>query len=166
MLIIAEVAANLSGIEPRKPKSKPRRWYTVAETAAITGLSPWTLRTYTRRTDLVRGADFYVHHWAYARRRLYFTPRGIDRLIHRRYRCGAFQPLSKAERYVAELPWSYDGKSIEEKRQRLNQIIRLMFRQYMIQPCAVPNCPCMIHRLGVPQAAEVYEVFPPGGRKK
>jgi hypothetical protein len=38
---------------------------------------------------------------------------------------------------------------------RLRDTINLVVREYRNHPCAVPNCPCMVHRLGLPQADEI-----------
>jgi hypothetical protein len=40
-------------------------------------------------------------------------------------------------------------------RQRLKQNIRHVILEYPEHPCALPNCPCMVHRLGLPQADEI-----------
>jgi hypothetical protein len=42
---------------------------------------------------------------------------------------------------------------------RLKQAITFEFRKYLEHPCAVPNCSCIVHRLGVPQADVVVEVM-------
>ena len=60
------------------------------EAAEKVGLTPTTLSDYTRagRTDLVRGVDFIIKRWKgpFQRRRLYFTDRGLRRLLARDYR--------------------------------------------------------------------------------
>jgi hypothetical protein len=28
----------------------------------------------------------------------------------------------------------------------------MVVQKYLLHPCAVANCPCMVHRLGLPQA--------------
>jgi hypothetical protein len=38
---------------------------------------------------------------------------------------------------------------------RIRDTINLVIRRYKETPCAVPNCPCMVHRLGLPQADEI-----------
>jgi hypothetical protein len=41
------------------------------------------------------------------------------------------------------------------RRKRLRQTIHHAILEYVDKPCAVPNCPCMVHRLGLPQADEI-----------
>ena len=38
---------------------------------------------------------------------------------------------------------------------RLRDTINLVIHEYRNHPCEVPNCPCMVHRLGLPQADEM-----------
>lgn len=41
----------------------------------------------------------------------------------------------------------------------LKQAVVDGYRKYLERPCAVPNCPCIIHRLGMPQPDVVAEVM-------
>jgi hypothetical protein len=43
--------------------------------------------------------------------------------------------------------------------ERLKQTIRHVILEYPEHPCAVPNCPCMVHRLGLPQADVVVQTL-------
>jgi hypothetical protein len=78
--------------------------YDRLETAEMVGLAPQTLANYTRPgySDLIRGADFVVRritHGLYLRRKLYFTDRGLARLLARDYkvfRPGEPSPAQKA----------------------------------------------------------------------
>jgi hypothetical protein len=40
---------------------------------------------------------------------------------------------------------------ISQRRMRLKAATQQAFRAYLDRPCAVPNCPCVIHRQGPPQ---------------
>ena len=53
------------------------------------------------------------------------------------------------------VPPRYNGTSMEEALARIRDTINLVIREYGKHPCAVPSCPCMVHRLGLPQ---VYEI--------
>jgi hypothetical protein len=44
--------------------------------------------------------------------------------------------------------------SPQERRMWLKQAVAVASREYLEHPCAVPDCPCMTHRLGLPQADE------------
>jgi hypothetical protein len=37
----------------------------------------------------------------------------------------------------------------------IHTVIRHEILEYADNPCAVPNCPCMVDRLGLPQAAKI-----------
>jgi len=49
------------------------------------------------------------------------------------------------------------------RRGLLKQTIYLLMREYPNTPCAVLSCPCIVHRLGMPQAPEIFEHLPPPG---
>jgi len=49
--------------------------------------------------------------------------------------------------------------SPQERRVRLKTDAFALVRRYLETPCAVPNCPCMVHRLGLPQVDVVVEVM-------
>lgn len=129
--------------------------YSLADTAELCGLSPTTLQKYTQGfSDLVRGEDFYVHRYSLNRRRLYFTPRGLYRLRSRSYstfrRLHVIPPIS----FTPAIPWRYNGNNHQELNQRLRNRVILTLSRYKDNPCAVPNCPCVTHKLGLPQADE------------
>jgi hypothetical protein len=136
----------------------PRERYTVQEASDLTGLAVSTLKQYPFTTDLVRGEDFYVHRFARFRRRTYWTARGIARLKTRSYRVDK-QYREASFHARLPLPRRYDGTSVQEIAARLFQRIRLALYAYKDSPCAVPNCPCMTHRLGLPQADEIAAVM-------
>ena len=48
---------------------------------------------------------------------------------------------------------------MEEALARIRDTINLVIREYRKHPCAVPNCPCMVHRLGLPQADEMASML-------
>ena len=126
------------------------------------GLSPTTLQNYTSRgkSDLIRGLDFFVRRTSPYRRQLMFTERGLRRLQARAYR--VFSEVLAPSRQTV---WNGQERlppiqgSHQERRMRLKQAIATGIRDYLRTPCAVPNCPCMIHRLGVPQIGVVVEVM-------
>lgn len=134
--------------------------YTVQETADSTGLSVQTLRKYTScgMTDLVRGEDYYIHRFAHFRKRLYFTHRGLARLKTRSYRVSRQPRPSSRQQFGFMIPPRYNGSCMEEALARLRDTINLVIWEYRNHPCAVPNCPCMIHRLGLPQADEIAQL--------
>ena len=42
---------------------------------------------------------------------------------------------------------------------RIRDTINLVIREHRNHPCAVSNCPCMVHRLGLPQADEIASML-------
>jgi hypothetical protein len=135
--------------------------YTVQETADAAGLGVETLRKYTScgMTDLVRGEDFYVSRFAHYRRRLYLTTRGLARLRIRSYRVTRQPQPSSGPQFGFMVPPRYNGASMEEQLARIRDTINLIIREYRNHPCAVPNSPCMTHRLGLPQADELASML-------
>lgn len=137
---------------------------TVAEAAQSVGLAVSTLRSYLKagRSDLVRGLDFYCHRYALNRHRNYITPRGLHRLRVGAYR--AFAPNYSGPVYDASwhgsrgIPPRYEGSSAGEQSQRLKSRIFLASLDYEKSPCALANCPCIVHRLGMPQADELAQI--------
>ena len=136
-----------------------QRNFTTQEASDLTGLSCATLQAYAAggKSDLIRGEDFYIHRFAKFRKRLYFTRRGIQRLklrAYRVYRCSQ-RPVPRSELGLA-IPRRYMGSSLDEAVGRLTSTVSQVIIKYMREsPCAVPNCPCMTHRLGLPQADEI-----------
>jgi hypothetical protein len=142
--------------------------------AGILGLSPITLSNYTRLgySDLVRGVDYFVRYWQegpYHRRKLFFTEQGLHRLKIRAYRVFRPGPSSPSQRAFIDrmdatvrLPRREDRSrrippgrhSLAANRLVREQVARVM-REYLEHPCAVPTCPCMTHRLGLPTLAEL-----------
>jgi hypothetical protein len=124
------------------PRSRP---VSINDAANLAGLSVSTLRTYTQagRSDLIRGLDFYVHRQG-VRRRLYFTARGLSRLLSRNYRSESPSQRINPRAYNLEqfgLPPRYEGSSAQERRQRVQQMIYIAFMKYKTHPCAVPWLP-------------------------
>jgi hypothetical protein len=89
-----------------------------------------------------------------------FTERGLRRFQFHRYRVFG-EVLAPSRRTIwngrERLP-PIQG-SPQERRMRLKQAITVGIRDYLKNPCAVPNCPGLIHRLGVPQIDVVVEVM-------
>jgi hypothetical protein len=136
--------------------------YGLREVSEAVGLSPITLRSYTSRgkSDLVRGVDFIVRRTSPYRRQLMITERGLLRLQARAYRVSG-EPLAPSRQLIwngREKPPPIKG-SPQERRMRLKQAVAVVSRQYLEHPCAVPSCPCIVHRLGLPQADVVAEVM-------
>ena len=119
-------------------------WWTKA------GLAPVTLQSYTSRgkADLVRGEDFFVRRTSPYRRQLMFTKRGLLRLRLRAYRVyrdgGHTLTAMPPEARPVNLRTDFCHS---ERRSRLKAAVHQSFRNYLEHPCAVPNCPCMTHRL-------------------
>lgn len=136
-----------------------RKYFTIDEVSALTGLTVHTLRAYLYCTDLVRGEDYYIQRFARFRRKTFWTQRGLARLRSRSYR--VFRGHIKKSHIVTYegLPGHYGGSSIEEQVARLTNTMRIVFTKYRESPCAVPNCPCMTHRLGLPQADEIARIM-------
>ncbi len=136
--------------------------YDVHEMSEVAGLSVSTLQSYTsrRKSDLVRGLDYFVRRTSPTRRQLMFTYRGALRLVTRDYRLFAD---SKAP--SRQFAWNGEERvvplqgSSQERRMRLKSNIATAARQYLERPCTVPGCPCIVHRLGMPQADIVAEVM-------
>jgi len=159
------------------------------EAAEKVGLTPTTLSDYTRagRTDLVRGDDFIVKRWQkgpFQRRRLYFTDRGLRRLLAHDYRvydqkrdpaAPSHQTSDRArvlENLKARLSTLTAARakhaklygerySPQEERLRLRSSIHDAVREYERQPCALPGCRCICHLHGVPQSDVVAELVGP-----
>jgi hypothetical protein len=93
--------------------------------------------------------------------------RGLLRLRLRKYQVFA-ETLAPSRQTV----WNGQERlppikgSPQEQRMRLKQAIIVGIRAYIKTPSAVPNCPCMIHRLGVPQAGEIFEHLPPARNER
>ena len=139
------------------------------EAADLVGLSPITLANYTRAgySDLARGLDYFVRSWQqgpYHRRKLFFTERGLRRLVlktYRVYRPGS--PSSSQQEFIDRMDatvrmpskkYRPGGVPVGTHRLAINRRVRdeiaTAMREYLERPCAVPNCPCMSHRLGLP----------------
>jgi hypothetical protein len=44
---------------------------------------------------------------------------------------------------------------------RLKQAVAVASRSYLQHPCAVPDCPCIVHKLGFPQADTIVMTLSP-----
>jgi len=142
--------------------------------AEIAGLSPITLTNYTRSgySNLVRGLDYFVRYWhqgPHFRRKLFFTERGLRRLLLRAYRVNRPGFLSSSQQAFIDrmdatvrLPRKEDRPGrvptgrhpLATNRWVRDQVAGIM-REYLEHPCAVPDCPCMTHRLGLSPLADL-----------
>ena len=92
-----------------------------------------------------------------------FTERGLKRLALRAYRTysNGAAPSRQAIWHPATglkaLP-PIKGTP-QERRARLRQNIAVGWRSYVVHPCALPNCPCIVHQLGLPQIEEVMAIM-------
>ncbi len=138
----------------------PRERYTVQEASDLTGLAVSTLKQYPFTTDLVRGEDFYVSRYARFRRKTWWTARGLARLKTRSYRVSSVYRQAPVYRFDDTLlPRRDVDCTVQEAVAKLINRVNLAFNRYKASPCAVPNCPCMTHRLGLPQADEIAAVM-------
>jgi hypothetical protein len=140
--------------------------YSADEAAAASGLSPTTIRNYTSRgmSDLLRGTDFIVKRRNQYHKDLRITDAGLQRLVLRQYRTCAprpyrVNPIKFARVGLSISPWK------SEKVQQFRALFHQVMRDYEATPCAVAGCPCIIHRLGVPQIEVMLEVFAPRQKK-
>lgn len=148
---------------------------TVAE---MVGLSPVTLTNYTRvgYTDLEYGKDYFIQAWKkgpYFRRSLRFTERGVTRLAMR-----AYKVYDKKNRIPGSRPRDFAGydrfnrefienmgetrgvrmpqSDFAARRKVREQMTAVLAEAYLkAGGCAVPNCPCASHRLGLPQTDQL-----------
>ena len=138
--------------------------YDVEEVASKVGLSPVTIRYYLKPygSDLVRGKDYVLWRYAAGRRRFRVTDRGLERLALGQYRAWSW---SAGHRPTPAKPKDYGTPRLKltgPRAERLGYLQAAMFhavRRYLETPCAVPNCPCIIHKLGVPQADVVQVIM-------
>jgi hypothetical protein len=88
------------------------------------------------------------------------TERGLARLQMRSYR--VFRDGGRA---LAAMPPQAMPTALRfdvcrsERVARLRQVLHQALREYLGKPCALPDCPCIIHKHGVPQADEVTELL-------
>ena len=132
--------------------------YTLDETAERAHLTRATLQVYAKgRANLVRGLDFLVRREGKWCRRLYFTERGLQRLTSRSYRVSN-SGLSTGLVRVSlpnSLRWKdQDGRCVSR---RYLSLISQVLDLYSKSPCAVPDCPCIVHKLGLPQLDKMLE---------
>jgi hypothetical protein len=147
------------------------------EAASLVGLSPITLTNYTRvgYSDLIRGLDYFVRSWQrgpYRRRKLFFTERGLRQLQLRAYRVFRPGPLSPSQRaFLKHMDATvrlhkkkdrpghiaFSSNPLATNR-RVRDILARVMREYLEHPCALPNCQCVTHTLGLPTIAELVEV--------
>jgi len=138
------------------------------------GLSPITLTNDTPPgySNLKRGSDYFVRYWRqgpHFRRKLFFTEEGLLRLRRRSYRVFRPGPLSPSQRaFLAGMDEKIHWPKKEDQPDRVklgsnplavNRRVRdeaaRVMRECLEHPCAVPNCRCMTHRLGLPTLAEL-----------
>lgn len=135
--------------------------YTVQETAERAHLAPSTLQVYARgRANLIRGVDFLVRREGKWCRRLYFTERGLHRLSTRAYRVGNSGVNDVPFRVVVPpflTPPSVHDYDRRARNRRYLSIITQVLDLYSKSPCAVPDCPCITHKLGLPRLDEMLE---------
>lgn len=142
----------------------------------MVGLSPITLSNYTRvgYSDLVRDQDYFVHYWQqgpHYMRKLFFTERGMQRLALKKYRVYRPGPLSASQQsFIGRMDAAVrlakkrdlaGGISASSHPLRMNRAVRDriagVMRDYPEHPCAVPDCRCITHRLGLPTFTELVE---------
>ena len=137
--------------------------YSLDEVARRVGLARSTLHKYCNgRVDLVRGKDFILwrngpHVW---RKQLMFTDRGLERLALRQYH---FRPWkAPALVYEPKDPGRPRLRLKGPRGERIAQLRAVLYDalwRYQETPCAHPGCPCVIHKLGVPQADVVQIIM-------
>jgi len=111
---------------------------------------------------------------SYMRRKLYFTDRGLARLISKDYRVfrpGAPAPTPEQETFLRHAASTRSASkrdggrplasySAQEQRMRLRDVLHRAALAYLDHPCAVPACPCAIHRIHkVPQSHYIRELI-------
>jgi len=107
----------------------------------------------------VRGEDFFVRRVTPCRRQMMITERDLKRLKLRAYRvyrdAGHTLTAMPQEKRPVNLQTDL---CLSERRMRLKAAIQQAFRAYFDHPCALPNCQCVIHRMGAPtlDAAAAY----------
>lgn len=91
------------------------------------------------------------------------TDRGLERLTLGQYHVSRWSPGRSP--YPAK-PRDYGAPKLKFQAPRAERVGYLQavafhaMRRYLDQtPCAVPNCPCIIHKLGVPQADVVQVIM-------
>lgn len=151
--------------------------YSVVEAAEKAGLAVATVKNYCRPgySDLVRDLDFFVRRWkkgCWLRKEIKFTERGLQRLAMRQYK--VYRPdgiVSPSARRFAQTAALAELKLVQdrslplpsrgqiERRMRVRDEAFRVARLYIESPCAVPGCPCMAHKLGLPQADALVELM-------
>lgn len=143
---------------------------TVLEASKQSGLSVESIRTYCRRgrSNLIRHQDFFVRRLSPTRYCLMITPDGLKRLCLRAYKVRAVASLRPGKRArvqttadinVVDKVRRWKGNSEREQWWRLARETRDILDLYLANPCAVPNCQCIIHRLGVPQLQTLLDAW-------
>ncbi len=120
------------------------------------------MRNYLRPgwTDLVRGRDYILWTYRATKQRYRVTDRGLERLALQQYHVLGWQRA----RYLDEKPRDYGSPKLRltgRRSQRVAYFRAVLYDalwRYQETPCAQPGCPCVIHKLGVPQA-EVVQVI-------
>ena len=134
--------------------------YEINDVAERVGLSPTTIRDYLRpgRSDLVRGRDFIIWRFAGNRRRTVVTDRGLERLALRQYSTRAWRTTDEIRKDPGHPRLRLNGTR-QSRVAHLRHVLYDALWRYQETPCAVPNCPCIIHKLGVPQADVVQVIM-------
>ena len=138
--------------------------YRIDEVSERVGLTPHTIRGYLRngQSDLVRGRDFIVRRRNSARRNYMITDYGLERLTLGQYRVLSWRPGRKHPTVEGQDYGRPRLRLTGPRSERIAMLIAVMYdamTRYQETPCAVPNCPCIIHKLGVPQADVVQVIM-------
>jgi hypothetical protein len=140
-----------------------RLLYEIQEVSAKLGLSPITVRNYLRagQSDLVRGRDFIVWRINSAKRRYRITEYGLERLTLGHYSTRRWHPGARQAEEKPRDTYHPRLRLTGPRSERIGQLRAVLYDalwRYQETPCAQPGCPCVIHKLGVPQA-EVVQII-------
>jgi hypothetical protein len=109
--------------------------------------------------------DFVVRRTSPFRRQLCFTNRGLRRLELRAYhvfswrsRPGRGKPYAEALTRAVPAALKFDVTR-GERVQRLRHVAYQALREYLLTPCAIPDCPCIVHKHGLLQVDVVAELL-------
>lgn len=136
--------------------------YSLHQVSEMVSLSVVTLRNYTARgrSDLTRNIDFLVRRTTPYRRQTMITQRGLFRLQARRYRVFREGKQTAAVMPSDKVPVALrEGLCRSERRAWLRAVIQQVAREYERHPCTQPTCACSIHRLGMPKADVIADIF-------
>jgi hypothetical protein len=140
-------------------------WFNVPQASDLTGLSQTTLRNYTRsdQSDLVANVDFCIRRsraYAWQRRHLLFSERGIKRLLSGDYHVHrwANRPLPRRVDQQGEVgdrsvrtgvdTLIFPEHSTPRQRATLaREFVTRAVQEMIRRPCAVSGCHCVCHDL-------------------